>query len=156
MQNQCWQRNIKNRARDWKVLLFHWLTWKSWGRQTRRWKNYTWLQRNEMKLSQLVSVEQIHKFDGFSDFHKPLGYDHDSLRKADTDWPVIITNISIRHKLEYSEAIIIHNQDDPIVVSLPDAIPVRIVKNCNHPKRSLDALVVWHNFRLPSKQYGPA
>ena len=59
-------------------------------------------------------VEQIRKIDGFSDFHKPLRYD--SLRKAATDGPVIIINISVRHK--HSEADIIHDQDDPVVVPL--------------------------------------
>ena len=57
-------------------------------------------------------VEQIRKLDGFSDFHKPLGYN--SLKKAATDGPVIIINISVLHEL--SDAIIIHSQDERVVV----------------------------------------
>ena len=57
-------------------------------------------------------VEQIRKLDGFSDFHKPPGYN--SLKKAATDGPVIIINISVLHEL--SDAIIIHSQDERVVV----------------------------------------
>ena len=88
-------------------------------------------------------VEQIRKLDGFSDFLKPLRYD--SLRKAATDGPVIIINVSNHHRC--SEAIIIHNQDDPVVISLPDASSHQIYKYWE----SLEVCIC----ALRCKRYGP-
>ena len=96
-------------------------------------------------------AEQIRKLDGFSDFHKPLGYD--SLRKAATDGPVIIINVSARH--EHSEAIIILNEGDPVIIPLPNATIWRIVEKCTIFKGSLDT-IIGREHRLLPRQYGSA
>ena len=54
--------------------------------------------------------------------------------------------------MSHSEAIIIYNEDDPIVIPLPNTTLPRIAAMCTALKASLD-MIIGCKYRLPPKWY---